>query len=196
MNNIPLTPKNGGGLCLSPSELKAADIIVSTTGATVSGVVRFGTGSPVSHAMLYVGGGNVVEAVGSGVREVPLKSAFNDASLAVAYRMTDLTMREAEAVIRFAKNNVGRAYDKAGAVGAGLAANSPACFLLGAVVCAVVRSGTASVPNNFYCSELVLAAFASANRPIINQNPSTSVPQDIIRAYSVGRLEYLGHLVL
>lgn len=54
---ISLTPAGGGGMCIGPEALQAADIIVSTTRAAVSGVIRFGTNSTVSHAALYAGNG-------------------------------------------------------------------------------------------------------------------------------------------
>ncbi len=50
MRDIPLTPVGGGGLCLSDVGMNPADIIVSTTHAATSGVIRADTGSSVSHA--------------------------------------------------------------------------------------------------------------------------------------------------
>ena len=195
MKDIPLTPERSGGLCIQSSSLIGADLIVSTTNAFASRVIRTGTFSGVSHAMLYIGAGMVIEAVGSGVRQVPLSTAFLDASLAVSYRRVDLIDRDRDAIIHFAKTKVGKGYDTAGALGAGVARNPVACAAAGVVVCVGSSFGLASDDDRFFCSELILSAFSAANRPIMNQRPSTSVPNDIPKAYSRGLLEYVGHLI-
>lgn len=88
---IALTPAGGGGCCIGDAALRPADIIVSTTGAAVSGVIRVGTGSPVSHAALYAGNGEVIEAIGQGVVQRGLDKALADDLLAVAYRAPHMT---------------------------------------------------------------------------------------------------------
>lgn len=196
MAKIALDPERGGGMCIMPEALKKGDLIVSTTGANVSGVIRLGTGSPVSHAMLYIGNGTVIEAVGSGVRRVALKEAVNDASLAVAYRMKNLSDEEASQVVDFATLHIGKPYDYAGVGGAGIARNTAAWVLAGAIVCLLASAAVIGSPDRFFCSELVLAAFASVNKPLTSRSPSVSVPHDIPRAYSQGILDYAGHLVL
>ena len=70
---IPLDP-GVGGMSIGVDALQPADIIVSTARHAVSYAIRAGTLSAISHAMLYVGNGKVIEAVGSGVREVPSKT--------------------------------------------------------------------------------------------------------------------------
>ena len=196
MKKIALDPKNGGGMCISPAALKLGDLIVSTTGANVSTAIRVGTGSPVSHAMLFVGGGQVIEAVGTGVRRVPLGTAINDASLAVAYRVPDLSEKEGSLVVNFAVQQIGRKYNTSGAAGAGVARNPLACAASGVVICVAANAGMFSSGGRFYCSELVLAAYVAANRPLVPRNPSVSVPNDIPLAYSHGTLVYAGHVVV
>lgn len=183
-------------MCIAASALKLGDLIVSTTGAAVSATIRVGTGSPVSHAMLFVGNGEVIEAVGSGVRRVALGTAINDASLAVAYRVPDLTEKEGRMVVGFALGQIGKKYDTGGAAGAGIARNPLACAAAGVVICVAARTESLASGGRFYCSELVLAAYAAANRPLVARSPSLSVPNDIPQAYSHGRLVYVGHLAL
>ena len=138
----------------------------------------------------------VIEAVFStGVRHVPLSSAFVDASLAVSYRRVDLSDGDRDAIVHFAKTKVGKGYDASGALGAGVARNPIACGASGVLVCLGAKLGLASNDDRFFCSELIFSAFAAANRPITKQRPSTSVPNDIPKAYSSGLLEYVGHLV-
>jgi hypothetical protein len=47
------------------------DIILSTTSSKVSEATKFGTNSPVSHPILYVGDGLVIESVISGETRAP-----------------------------------------------------------------------------------------------------------------------------
>lgn len=63
---IPLDP-GVGGQSIDENALSIGDIIVSTTPALISRVIRRATGSVVSHALVYIGGGQVVEAIGAGV---------------------------------------------------------------------------------------------------------------------------------
>lgn len=74
-------------LRIHPSALQPADIVVSTTPATVSWVIREVTGAPFSHAMLYVGNGDVIEAIPSSVVPRTLNAALSEATLAVAFRV-------------------------------------------------------------------------------------------------------------
>lgn len=55
--------------------LRPADIIVSTTNAAVSAVIRAGIGSSVSHSMIYIGGSTVIEAVERGAQAAAGRSA-------------------------------------------------------------------------------------------------------------------------
>lgn len=82
--------------------LEIADIIVSTTGASLSKAIRTATQSEVSHALLYVGDGLIVEAIGSGVDVRPIGDALIDANLAVAYRHSGMTPGKAMIVRDYA----------------------------------------------------------------------------------------------
>jgi len=102
---------------MAANQLRTADIIVSTTGATVSGAIRAGTGSSVSHSMLYIGNQFVVEAIASGVIKRPLTQAIRDASLAIALRRRNTTPGIRSAVVRQAELYARRGlpYDEIGA---------------------------------------------------------------------------------
>src|SRR5690242_8668703 len=116
---IPLDP-GAGGQSISPDALQTADIIVSTTAAAVSRVIRAGTISDVSHAALYIGGGQVVEAIGEGVVLRQLDVSLHDDTLAVAYRVPDITEEQALRVRDFVGMNLGKPYSVPLAAGAGL----------------------------------------------------------------------------
>ncbi len=53
---------------LNAASLKAGDVILTTTAAKISKTVRFGTGSDISHAMVYVEDHSVIHATGDGVQ--------------------------------------------------------------------------------------------------------------------------------
>jgi cell wall-associated NlpC family hydrolase len=181
-------------MCIADSALAIGDIIVSTTSAIGSGVICMTTFSNVSHAMLYVGNGQVIEAIGNGVVERTLPTALGGATVAVAYRRSALTPNQAAAVVSFVRRQVGNGYDHTGAVGAGLRANPVLCIVSGIVVCTAAHTGLLQRRERFYCSELVLEAFRQAAVPIVAHQPGVSTPQDIVTAYGSGTLEYVGHL--
>jgi cell wall-associated NlpC family hydrolase len=113
MSGIPLDPGAGGQSILSEA-LEVADIIVSTTGARITGAIRAGSLSRVSHAMLYIGQGRVVEAIDEGVTIRSLQSAISTGRPAVAYRRNGLSGGGAERVAQWARDREDARYDLAG----------------------------------------------------------------------------------
>lgn len=199
MSSIPLAARVGGGQTLNPAALQPADIIVSSCidhGVGISAVIRRETHSPVSHAMLYAGGGEVIEAIADGVVRRTLDPALTEATLAVAYRVAGITRSKAAIVVGHAATHLGAGYDRLGAIGAGARSlNTMTCILvLGAAGCVAARAGRFDRRSRFYCSELVLDAFRQAGIQIVTARPNQSTPRDLVDAYSDGVLEYLGHL--
>jgi cell wall-associated NlpC family hydrolase len=195
MKPIPLTPTSGGGLCIADSSLQPADIIVSAGIGAVSTAIRYGTASDVSHAALYIGDGEVIEAIGPGVMERPLNKSLDDHSLAVAYRARGMTPSAAAIIVHFAEQWKGKKYDTAGAAAAG-ARNPFVCVVvMGIAPCAAARAGKFKSSDKFYCSQLVLEAYRRAGVSFITQDPNTSQPEDMVTAYSKDKLLYVGHLV-
>jgi cell wall-associated NlpC family hydrolase len=198
MADIPLDPGGAGGeygMSIGDSALRTADLIVSTTSATVSGVIRAGSGSAVSHAILYIGGGQVIEAIGEGVVNRSLSDALEHATLAVGYRVKTLPDAKAGDVVRYAMGWVGKKYTVIGALGGGARAN-PALYIMafGIVGFGIAASGALRSKDKFYCSQLVLEAYRLAGSPIIDSTPNASSPQSIVVAHSSGKLAYVGHL--
>ncbi len=99
---------------ISAAELHSGDILLSTGTAFSSAMIRFGTSSDYSHAALYVGNGELVEAEADGVRNKPLATAMADDTLVVAYRHRALTAGRCEAIASFARNQIGRSFDHFG----------------------------------------------------------------------------------
>jgi len=191
-------------MTITVSALRPGDIIVSTTDAGVSAVIRAGIGSSVSHSMIYTGGGFVVEAVDRGVVRNVLADSLNGAVLAIALRRRNLTEKQRADVVahatRFANSNL--PYDRVGAAGSGT--NTGRGALLASLGCAIsllfCAVGAAEVANNakpanadraFFCSELVARVFELAGAPVLEGSPSFTTPRHIRVANT---LLYLGKL--
>jgi uncharacterized protein YycO len=195
MKTIPLTPKKGGGLCISAASLQPADIVVATTDAVSSAFIRYATFSAVSHAFLYAGNDQVIEAIAEGVVERILTKAIEEDIRAVVYRHPQMTPMSAETIIRFARRQVGKHYDYAGAAQAGIHNNPGVCVVAFGIWCPAVRLLRWDARDKFFCSELVLAAYEEAGLSIIDRRPDQAAPDDIARAQSTGKLLYVGHLI-
>lgn len=137
-------------MLITVSALRPGDIIVSTTDAGVSAVIRAGIGSSVSHSMIYVGGSAVIEAIEEGVRRRPLAAALANAVLAIALRRRNLTEKQRADVVKYATRFMWRPYDHVGAAGSGTSLARGG--LLAALGCGISLGfcalGTAGVANN------------------------------------------------
>lgn len=180
---IPLDPGIGGH-SIGQKALIAGDILLTTTQSWTAKGIRFVTGSEISHAILYVGNGNVVEAYSKdGVVLRTLAEALSGASLAVAYRVPKATAQQIQSAISFAKNQVGKEYSGWTAAVAGLLSPGTTDLVPG--------------PSNqtFICSELVLAAYQQTGIAITYGLPERSDAGDIARVALKQKLEYVGHLI-
>lgn len=194
--DIPLSPAVGG-MSLSHDALHIGDIIVSTTSQASSIAIRR-IGSPVSHVMLYVGGGQVVEAIGEGVVYRPLSEALAHSYVAVAFRHPTLTNDQALRVRDFVGQRIGASYDYDLIV-------AHAQFQLGRTVCEQLPGGLRDrcmsavgpvdigrgTDGRFICSSLVAEAYAAAGVPLLPIPPRATNPGDIALS---ANLIYLGHI--
>jgi uncharacterized protein YycO len=195
---------------LDISYLMPADILVSTTNAVVSNIIRVGTHSVVSHAMLYIGEGNVIEAVGEGVNINLLKNNIDSHGYrnVAAFRYPSLSMDNAKLIVTFATNQKGKGYDYSGVIGGAensdvfAARSNPSTALLVApaflvgqlVVHHFASGGSFNNKNKYFCSELVFESFQKSGINLINDAPYMSYPQQIIDLANKGTLSYLGNL--
>ncbi|CDI02550.1 conserved hypothetical protein [Candidatus Competibacter denitrificans Run_A_D11] len=181
---------------LTISDLKPADILLSTGEAKASKVIRGGTMSRYSHAALYIGKSQIIEAIGSGVTLQSLEDAMSDDTLVSVYRRLRMSDEQGLQVIRYAKEQIGKKYDYVGAFGGGV--TSGPGFLIGIFLSPIViGAGVAADLYNrmnpeaaFYCSELVAIAFEKAAVPLGSGAASTT-PADISRSHV---LNYIGDL--
>lgn len=188
LNNPPLTPTTGGRM-IEPQAVEAGDIVVATTNGLRSAVIRAVTSGPVSHVMVSVGNNKVVEALGEGTREIELDhdvldSAVADATLAVAFRRTSITSSQVNTIVNNVRSAIGDSYNYWGVIQKLLTEH-------------VGVPREVSLPtDSFYCSQLVLAAFASAGVPLLNQGDISAWPTNIVSFNDFGGplLQYVGHL--
>ncbi len=210
VQNRSLDPSNGGEL-INTASLRTGDIILSAANGINSVGIRAVTLSPVSHAALYVGNGQIIEAVGSGVRSRSVQEFVAEESTIAAFRHPTIDAVQATAIQKFAEKHVGTKYNTAGIV-------LQAPFTLQRKLCelpampAAVRDacirGTAAialgpVPNDkFFCSQFVLEAYKAAGIPLTAADPRLVTPDDLLHmrqgdvpSFKTNQaLQYVGHL--
>lgn len=210
--NPALTPHNGGTL-IGAQILRAGDILLSAANGLTSAGIRLFTLAPVSHAALYIGNGEVAEAVGEGVRVRTLDAVLDEESVVVAFRHPSLDDAAAARLRSFAEAQVGHPYNFVGVMmQAPFSVERRLCEL--PTVPATVRNacitGLATIQlgvdrgedNRFFCSQFVLEAYREAGVPITRAQPTWVSPADILHMregdVSSIRIEqpltYVGHL--
>jgi Permuted papain-like amidase enzyme, YaeF/YiiX, C92 family len=165
------------------SELQVGDVILSTTSAAVSKVIKAGTVATYSHAMLYVGRGSIVEAVGNGVVQRSIKLSLGEARLASAFRLKDMTGAQAQKIADYAISKVGGSYAYGGVFGGSglvsiLSAPAQPWLHLARWGANKVKTGVGS-KRTYFCSELVEDAFESEELTVSRYYPSMTNPGDI-----------------
>lgn len=200
---IPLDP-GVGGRSIGADVLEPGDVILSTTTENISRSIRVATGSEVSHAAMYIGNNQVIEAIGDGVIVRDIQMALADDSLAVAYRHRDMTPERAQSIVDFATRMARerRSYDAFGLL-------RVAPRQLARTICNRLdgsnrdqclaqidrlRVGT-DRNDNFFCSQLVLEAYRQAGLTLTDVEPDWSSPDEILDLHYNGTLEYVGHLI-
>mgnify|MGYP000845700621 FL=1 len=203
-------PENGL-VFIQPSDLRAGDILFSSEGSIRSLGIRVFSNAAVSHSFIYLGDGQIAEAVGSGTRIHPLADALQETNLTVAFRRPDLTAENIQAIIAFAEEKNGSGYNHLGiALQAPFALARNACEL--PVIPRAMRHlclnalATITVPSlgnkRLFCSQFVIEAFNRAGKPLTTARPQWVDPSDILHLREddiatiapVAKLQYIGHL--
>lgn len=186
------------------SQLRRADIILTTGNHKVSAIIRNAIGSDVSHTMIYIGNQRIVEAVEPVVREESWQKASEEVTLAIVLRRRNMDNTARAAVVETALGFKGRPYDYIGAIGSGMYGDrrgnllaAAACTVL-PIGCAIAMSEinenarTENADNKFFCSELVTRSFTAAGYPIVDGRATDATPATV-RVSS--QLMYVGHLI-
>ena len=209
-NRLLLTPVNGGRR-IGPEALRTGDLLLSSANELTSVGIRLLSVTPVSHAALYVGEGQVVEAVGSGVRVRSAADFVAEEATIVAFRHPALNDAQAQAVRDYALAQVGKKYNTLGVLlQAPFTLQRQTCEL--PVVPGLVRDfcirGLAAIQlgaarnDRFFCSQLVLQAYQQAQLPLTTADPLLVSPADLLHmregdvpsVRTEQALQYVGHL--
>lgn len=206
--DIPLSPANGG-MSIGESALQVGDILLSRASGIVSRGIRTISDSPVSHAALYIGDGQVVEALADGVVLNQLAGSVASNEVVVAFRYPGMTQEQGLRVRDFAGQNLGARYNYFGVVRqAPFSVDRRICERLPAALRQRCTAGMARIylgrgdSDTFFCSQLVVAAFQHAGVPLTSADPRWVSPGDLARmredavpAFPITHpLEYVGHL--
>ena len=126
---------------------------------------------------------------------MPIETALADSTLAVAFRYPGLTSDQALKIRDFAGQQLGKPYNYWGIVRQGLFRLDLLCGTPG-LSPEQVRSVDLGTGTNdkFFCSQLVIAAYAAAGVPLTSTPPTWTAPGDIIPLTLNGPLEYVGHI--
>jgi cell wall-associated NlpC family hydrolase len=205
-----LNTRNGGQL-ISAEQLRVGDIILSSDNGLNSFAVRLWTLASVSHASIYIGNNQIIEAVGEGVRLRSVSALMQDEATIVAIRHPKFTDANIDALNTFANEQVGKKYNYMGILlQAPFSLERRVCEL--PLVPELVRDfcvrGVATIQlglsnnDNFFCSQLVLHAYHKAGIPLTDADPRLFNPADLLHmregdVTSVKireTLQYLGHL--
>lgn len=202
----------GGGRLIAPSDLRTGDILLSAEGTALSAGIRLLTLAPVSHAALYVGDGEVAEALGGGVRLRRLATMIEEESVIAVLRQPRLDDATAQRIGELARDRVGWGYDYAGTfLYAPFSLQRVACevpvlpaLLRGACIrtLATLQLGLPGRDDRFFCSSFVLDTYRDAGAPITDVRPKWLSPGDILHMREgdvsalpvLQTLRYVGHL--
>lgn len=205
------TLPESGMIKIGEQNLQAGDILFSSEASVQSLGIRLFSNAAVSHVFLYLGDGEIAEAVGAGVRIRRLDEALKESNLTAAFRRPDLTEENITALRDFARQQNGRRYNFLGIVKQvpySLARN--ACelpviprrirrFCLNTMAAVMIPSfGN----QRFFCSQFVIEAFNRAGKPLTSKSPEWLDPADILHMREgdvatftpKARLNYVGHL--
>jgi hypothetical protein len=211
VQNPTLNPSTGDVIGVQAQDLQPGDIILSAANGATSLGIRLMTLAPVSHASLYVGGAEIAEAVGEGIRRRPVDRFLEEEATAVAFRHPGVQAEHVQRMQAFVGETVGKKYNLLGVMlQAPFAIDRKLCELpltptlvryfcvqgLGAFHLGLGRS------DRFFCSQFVLEAYRRAGLPLTPADPRLLSPADLlhmregdvpsVRTHQA--LVYVGHL--
>lgn len=149
---------------LNDKVLKRGDVILTTSDATISKIIRTTTISPISHAMLYVDNCSVIDATNDGVHSANTQRLFFEQHNAVfALRLEGgLPLSTSIKICNYVRERVGSEYTilEAGRAWQGL--------------------GKKGTPKQF-CSRLVAQAYAANGLDLVT-NTDFCTPKDLLKS--------------
>jgi hypothetical protein len=146
------------------SSLVRGDIILTTTTAVVSKAIRWGTKSDISHAIICVQHGSVIDATSEGVHaRNPQRLFFDDkCALHVLRVKAALSADQIDQICRFVRERIGSEYSTREAVRAAI-------------------GGSDQWTRKQFCSRLVAQAYTSAGIKLVG-DPNYCSPADLVKS--------------
>jgi len=177
--------------CITETSLYVGDILLSTTDDLISKTVRRATQSEFSHARIYIGNGEMIEAVNPKVKEDLLSDVVKKDLYTLVYRLPGLTRQQQQQIVHYARlqEYLKKEYDLSGALTS--LPTWQVALATGASGLIAKYDNDKDPEHDFYCSELVAFAYQYAGIEM-GWNPSQTTPQDIV---TNRKLQYIGHLM-
>ncbi|UJD81492.1 YaeF family permuted papain-like enzyme [Serratia rubidaea] len=198
---------------IDPAALQAGDLLFSSTIGLNSLGIRLFSASSVSHVAIYIGQGQVAEAVGNGVQIVSLENALAQSDKLFALRLPGLSHEQAAQIAAFARQKVGSRYNYRGII-------KMMPFMMTKQLCSLnpfsqdfrqqcvqgLATAQLSSPTgdetSYFCSQFVLAAYQQAGHPLTQAEPGWISPGDLLhmREGDIATLPpsqslaYIGHI--
>lgn len=144
--------------------LQKGDIILTTAEHKISKVVRMVTNSDISHAMICISYGTIMDSTQEGVQARNLQRLFypEKASIHILRTKTLQDQGVLDKIIQFARAATGTPYSKAQAVG-------------------TMNPFAGKGSSKMFCSRMVARAYASVGLHLV-KNPDFCSPEDIRRS--------------
>jgi uncharacterized protein YycO len=196
---------------LEPDELQPGDILLSSMPGIAAVGIKLVTFAPISHVAVYVGHGQVVEAVRSGVRVRSVDEVLADETVVLVLRYPGLSAEQAGRIRDYALKKLGAGFNFTGvSLHIPFAIGRKGCEL--PLVPSALRDAcirgfgvihqVAASERRLFCSQLVLQAYRYAGISITDADSRLISPADILhmREGDVSsvrirkRLRQVGHL--
>jgi hypothetical protein len=154
------------------SNLKKGDILLTSENSAASKIVRKGTGSNFSHAILCLGVGSYVHSDLNGVHSGNLQRLIFDSVESVIVLRVECDPEAIYQACMFARGKIGTRYS------------------VGSAVSAKLRLSKNENENRQFCSRLVAQAYSYAGIELVG-TPSFCSPQDILESKFVREISGL-----
>lgn len=143
--------------------LQPGDIVLTTTPAKLSASIRKFTGADISHAMLCVAGGSVIDSTSEGVhaRNLQWMAVEQGCGFHLLRAATPLTPQQLDTVIRHARQQIAMPYTKVGAMQS--------------------LSKKGKVTRHQFCSRLVAQAYREAGIHLV-LDADRCTPAELLRS--------------
>jgi uncharacterized protein YycO len=174
---------------VDPLDLRPGDILLTHAPSLRATGIQLLTFAPISHVAVYIGNGEIVEAVMPSVRTRTIDEVLKEETVVVVLRHPELSAEQAELLTQYALGKSGTGFSLLG-----ITMQFP--FIIGRKVCEVplvpapvrdacirslgVLNQVAASERQVFCSQLVLQAYRHAGLPITDADPRLISPADIL----------------